>query len=89
MALHKSEVTTIVKQFGSKPNDTGSTQVQIALLTKRLDALNTHFQTNTKDNHSKQGLLRLVGQRRRLLSYLQRTDGTAYQKLIQDLGIRK
>lgn len=89
MALSKSDKTQVVNQFAKKPGDTGSPAVQIALLTKRLDSLNSHFQTNTKDHHSRMGLLRLVGQRRRLLNYLQRQDLGAYQSLIKELGIRK
>ncbi len=89
MALSKSNKLDIIKQFASKTGDTASPQVQIALLTKRLEALNEHFKAHTKDNHSRQGLLKLVGQRRRLLNYLHRKDSAAYQSLIQTLGIRK
>ena len=69
--------------------DTGSTKVQVALLTERINALTDHFRTHPKDHHSRQGLLKMVGHRRRLLDYLKTKDGNRYKKLIDGLGIRK
>jgi small subunit ribosomal protein S15 len=69
--------------------DTGSPEVQIALMTKRIDELSQHFQTHTKDHHSRRGLLSLVSRRRRLLNYLRRTGPDRYQELIQRLGLRR
>ncbi len=89
MALHKQEKNDLIKKFRYHENDTASAPVQIALLTARLDYLNKHFQSNKKDHHSRRGLMRLVGQRRSLLDYLQRKDANLYKKLIDDLGIRK
>ena len=89
MALNKSEKAEIVKKFAVNTNDTASPQVQIALFTKRLQQLNEHFKEHKKDNHSRYGLMKLVGQRRRLLSYLHRKDPAAYKTLILELGIRK
>ena len=81
--------TELVEQFRLHPTDTGSPEVQIALLSERIDYLTEHFQTHTKDHHSRRGLLKLVGQRRRLLDYLKSKDSTRYRKLIDGLGIRK
>lgn len=89
MALAKEETADILANFATKQGDTASPQVQIALLTKRLHQLNEHFKHHKKDNHSKYGLLKLVGRRRRMLRYLQRKDAAAYQELIKKLGIRK
>ena len=79
---------TIVK-FAKHEKDTGSPEVQIALLTERINYLTEHFKTHVKDHHSRRGLLKLVGQRRRLLDYLKTTGIERYRKLIADLGIRK
>ena len=89
MALAKSQTTEIIKKFGKTGTDSGAPAVQIALLTKRLDQLTVHFETNKKDHHSRYGLLKLVGQRRRLLNYLHKKDPKAYKTLIDQLGIRK
>jgi small subunit ribosomal protein S15 len=79
----------IIEQFKTHETDTGSCEVQIALLTERILYLTEHFKTHAKDHHSRRGLLRLVGQRRNLLRYLQKKDITKYRTLIQQLGIRK
>lgn len=84
--ISKSE---IVANFQRSPKDTGSPEVQIALLTKRIEALAPHFTAYSKDNHSRRGLLRMVSQRRRLLDYLKRKNVDAYRKLIEQLGIRR
>ena len=85
-AVKKNE---IVEKFKTHPTDTGSTTVQIALLTDRIQYLTEHFKVHVKDHHSRRGLLKLVGQRRRLLDYLKKKDLAAYRQLIQELGIRK
>lgn len=87
--LESADKAKLVKKFGSKTGDTGSTAVQIALMTARLNQLTGHFKTHVKDHHSRRGLFKLVGRRRRLLNYLNRKDPEGYQKLIQDLDIRK
>ena len=79
----------IVTQFGSSESDTGSARVQIALLTARINDLTEHLREHTKDHHSRRGLLMLVGQRRRLLNYLQRHDLEGYRALVKELGLRK
>jgi small subunit ribosomal protein S15 len=79
----------IVDQFKLHQNDTGSPEVQIALLSKRISYLTDHFKIHKKDHHSRRGLLKLVGQRRRLLNYLKRIDVMRYQNIIKELGIRK
>lgn len=89
MALTSTQTQDILKKFGTGTGDTGSPQVQVALLTARLTYLNEHFKANTKDHHSRTGLMKLVGQRRRLLDYLHRSNPEAYKKLINELGIRK
>jgi small subunit ribosomal protein S15 len=89
MALTKEQKEAVVKEFGMADADTGSTPVQIALLTKRINELTEHLKTHKKDNSSRRGLLKLVGQRRRLLRYLKNTDLDGYRSLIAKLGIRK
>jgi small subunit ribosomal protein S15 len=89
MALGKAEIAQTIEKFATKPGDTASPQVQVALLTRRLEQLNGHFRSHKKDHHSRRGLLKLVGQRRRLLNYLKRKDANAYKTLIGELGIRK
>ncbi len=89
MALLKEQKEEILTKFGRKPGDSASPEVQIALLTKRLEQLNEHFRSHKKDHHSRLGLLKLVGQRRRLLKYLRNKDANAYKTLIGQLGIRK
>lgn len=89
MALSKERKAEIVKKFGKNEKDTGSAQVQIALLTEQITALTAHLKANHKDANSKRSLMILVGQRRSLLAYLAKTDKDAYIKLIVDLGLRK
>ena len=89
MALSKERKAELVKKFGKNEKDTGSVQVQVALLTEQIQALTAHLMKNHKDTASKLGLMILVGQRRSLLDYLVRTDREAYLKLIVELGLRK
>jgi small subunit ribosomal protein S15 len=79
----------VIGKFKQHESDTGSPEVQVALLTARLEELSEHFKTHDKDHHSRRGLLRVVSQRRRLLDYLKRDDFERYNKLIQDLGLRR
>jgi len=79
----------IIRDFRMHETDTGSTDVQVALLTQRINELTGHFKTHTKDHHSRRGLLKLVGQRRRLLDYMKRRDADRYRQVIERLGIRK
>jgi small subunit ribosomal protein S15 len=79
----------LVGQFGKTEADTGSTEVQIAMLTERINHLTEHLRTHRKDHHSRRGLLMLVGKRRRFLNYLQRTDLDRYRELIKELGLRR
>ena len=87
--LAKHEKERIIDDFETHEGDTGSPEVQIALLSKRIGYLTDHFKIHKKDHHSRRGLLKLVGQRRRLLNYLKRTDVVRYQNIIKELGIRK
>jgi small subunit ribosomal protein S15 len=87
--LVKQKKAEIVKKFARGANDTGSTEVQVALLTHHINELNDHFKLHPKDHHSRQGLLKLVGQRRRLLNYVRKTDQHRYVQLIQTLELRK
>ena len=89
MALTVEQKAQIVKDFQRKENDTGSSEVQIALLTFRINDLTPRFIANLKDHHSRRGLLKMVSQRRRLLSYLRRTDAETYRNVITRLGLRK
>ena len=89
MALEKKEKAAIVKKFGANEKDTGSVQVQVAILTKRIQELTAHLKANDKDHTARRGLLILVGQRKKLLAYLESKDRNAYLKLIADLGLRK
>lgn len=89
MALLKAKKEEIIKKFRKSELDTGSSEVQVALLTARINELSEHFKTHKKDNHSRRGLLTLVNQRRKLLDYLKRTDAKKYASLIADLEIRK
>ncbi|MCF7929101.1 MAG: 30S ribosomal protein S15 [Spirochaetales bacterium] len=89
MPLTKEEKQKIVSEFGETPNDTGKSEVQIALLTKRINELTEHLKVHKKDHHSRRGLLKLVGLRRRLLKYLQRTDIERYRALLKQLNLRK
>lgn len=79
----------IIKEYGRGDNDTGSPEVQIALLTARINDLNEHFKAHPKDHHSRRGLLKMVGQRRNLLAYLKKCDIERYRSLIERLGLRK
>jgi small subunit ribosomal protein S15 len=87
--LNKTQKTEIVTKFARKEKDTGSTEIQVAILTRRISDLTTHMATNRKDYHTQLGLLKLVGKRRRLLGYLSREDVSRYNKLISELGLRK
>ncbi len=78
----------IIQKYQLHPTDRGSAPVQVALLTQRINELTDHFRTHPKDHHSRRGLLKMVGKRRRLLEYLRRTDVTRYRELITDLGLR-
>jgi small subunit ribosomal protein S15 len=89
MALTKEVKREIVDTHGHSEADTGSPEVQIALLTRRIEYLTDHMRTHGKDHHSRRGLLKLVGQRRRLLNYLQKRNLEAYRSLIRDLGLRR
>ncbi|HYX19684.1 MAG TPA: 30S ribosomal protein S15 [Thermoanaerobaculia bacterium] len=86
---YQSGKPDIVKQYRTHDTDTGSPEVQVALLTNRIAYLTEHFQSNAKDHHSRRGLLKMVGRRRRLLEYLRGEDAGRYQKLIERLGLRK
>jgi small subunit ribosomal protein S15 len=79
----------IIKEFGRVANDTGSPEVQVALLSARIDHLSDHFKTHKQDHHSRRGLLKMVNQRRSLLAYLKKKDATRYQTLIERLGLRR
>jgi small subunit ribosomal protein S15 len=87
--LDKEKKTEIINKFQSREGDTGSTEVQVALLTERINQLTTHMAANRHDYHSQRGLLKLVGQRRRLLAYLSKRDVERYHNLIANLGLRK
>jgi len=89
MAQTTEKKKEIIEKFKIHETDTGSTEVQIALLTVRIVYLTEHFKTHSKDHHSRRGLLKLVGQRRSLIKYLQKKDVAKYRSLIQELGIRK
>lgn len=85
MAFEKS---TALAKYKAHETDTGSTKVQVAILTERINYLTDHFRAHKKDHHGRRGLLKMVGKRRRLLDYLKRTDMTGYRQIIQDLGLR-
>ncbi|MDE7062950.1 MAG: 30S ribosomal protein S15 [Lachnospiraceae bacterium] len=87
--LSKEQKQTIITEYGRTPGDTGSPEVQIALLTTRINELTEHLKVNQKDHHSRRGLLKMVGQRRRLLAYLKKIDIERYRTLIERLGLRK
>jgi small subunit ribosomal protein S15 len=89
MTLTQERKSEIVAQFGENAQDTGNTRVQIALLTQRINDLTGHLREHRKDHHSRRGLLMLVGQRRRLLNYMQRNDLEGYRSLIRELGLRR
>ena len=87
--ISKEKKAAIIAEYGRKPGDTGSPEVQIAILTERIAELTEHLKTHQKDHHSRRGLLKMVGQRRGLLDYLKKTDLEGYRALIEKLGIRK
>jgi len=89
MALHADVKKEIIEKFQRFEGDTGSPEVQIALLTRRIQTLQEHFENHKQDHHSRRGLLKLVGKRRRLLSYLRKNDVPRYRDLIKALGLRK
>ena len=89
MPINNEQKKGIVKKFGENDKDTGRTEVQVALLSERIKYLTEHFKEHKKDNHSRRGLLKLVGQRRRLLNYLAAKDVNRYRQLIKELGIRR
>ena len=87
--LSKEEKQSIIKEYAIHEGDTGSPEVQIAVLTSRINALNEHLKTHKKDNHSRRGLLKMVGQRRGLLQYLTKVDIERYRAIVEKLGLRK
>ena len=89
MALTKEEKTDIIKKYQLDSNDTGSVEVQVALLTKRINDLNEHLKVHKHDFHSNRGLLKMVGQRKNLLNYLAKNDVQRYRELVKKLGLRK
>jgi small subunit ribosomal protein S15 len=89
LALVREEKKKIIDKFKVHENDTGSSEVQIAILTKKINKLNEHLKANKKDNHSRRGLVIMVGKRKRLLGYLKDNDINRYKKIIKELGLRK
>jgi small subunit ribosomal protein S15 len=89
MSLSTVRKAELIKDYAVKSGDTGSPEVQVALLSERINTLTEHFKTHVKDNHSRRGLLKLVSQRRQILDYLHRTDEARYKGLIERLGIRR
>ena len=89
MSITTARKADVIKTYAKKSNDTGSPEVQVALLSERIINLTEHFKTHVKDNHSRRGLLKLVSQRRQILDYLRRTNEKRYQELIERLGIRR
>ncbi len=89
MSLDTATKQSIIDEYGTKPGDTGSPEVQIAMLSRRIDDLTSHLKTHKHDHHSRRGLLILVGQRRRLLNYLTKTDINRYRSIIERLGLRR
>ena len=89
MSINKEKKIEIINEYSRSGSDTGSPEVQIAILSERISSLTNHFQTHKKDNHSRTGLMRLINQRRSLLAYLKKTNKESYDSLIQKLGIRK
>ena len=87
--ISKEKKAQIIAEYGRKPGDTGSPEVQIAILTERITELTEHLKQNPKDHHSRRGLLKMVGHRRNLLAYLQKTDIERYRAIVQKLGLRK
>ncbi|MAU51872.1 MAG: 30S ribosomal protein S15 [Roseovarius sp.] len=89
MSITVEEKARVIKEFATKEGDTGSPEVQVAILTSRISTLTEHFKTHKKDNHGRRGLLMMVAQRRKLLDYLKRKDEARYAELIKRLGIRR
>ena len=89
MSITVEEKTRLIKEYGTKAGDTGSPEVQVAVLSSRIATLTEHFKTHVKDNHSRRGLLKLVAQRRKLLDYLKSKDVARYNVLIAKLGLRR
>jgi len=89
MPLSKDEKQQIIREYGRSPQDTGSPEVQIAILTHRINQLTEHLKVHKHDEHSRRGLLRMVGKRRRHLTYLSRTDPERYKEVVRRLGLRK
>ena len=89
MSIAAERKQSLITEFATKPGDTGSPEVQVAILTERINNLTDHFKSHVKDNHSRRGLLKLVNQRRRLLDYLKSGDDARYAQLIGRLGLRK
>jgi small subunit ribosomal protein S15 len=89
MSITAEKKQELIKKFATKPGDTGSPEVQVAILTERINGLTDHFKNNKKDNHSRRGLLTMVATRRKLLDYVKRKDEARYTKLITELGIRR
>ena len=87
--ISKEKKAEIIAAYGRTPNDTGSPEVQIALLTERINELTEHLKSNMKDHHSRRGLLKMVGHRRNLLAYLQKKDINRYRAIVEKLGLRK
>ncbi len=89
MPLTQEQKSELIAKYGASQQDTGSTKVQVALLTQRITELTEHMQTHPHDHHSRRGLLKMVGRRRRLLTYMQRHDLEGYRALIKELGLRR
>ena len=89
MSINKEKKIELINEYSRSDSDTGSPEVQIAILSERITSLTNHFQTHKKDNHSRTGLMRLINQRRSLLAYLKKSNKDSYESLIQKLGIRK
>ena len=89
MSLTTSRKAELIQTYATKAGDTGSPEVQVAILSERITSLTDHFKAHVKDNHSRRGLLKMVSQRRQLLDYLKRTDEARYKTIIEKLGIRR
>lgn len=89
MTMSAADKKALIEEYGKKTDDTGSTEVQVALLTHRINDLTPHFKDHNKDHHSRQGLIRMVNSRRKLLDYLKRKDVESYRDLIKRLGLRR
>jgi small subunit ribosomal protein S15 len=89
MPVTTADKANLIQSFQRKSGDTGSAEVQVAILTARINGLTDHFKAHTKDHHSRRGLLKMVSKRRRMLDYLKRTQVESYKKLIEQLGLRK